>query len=110
MEGQVSRLSDRDIQNIAAFYATQTPRAAEKGHTLIQELADKCNRCHEEKNENPAMAVPKIQGQDKDYLVMALRAYRDDRRESSVMHRMSLPFSDAVIDSLAGLYASQPAQ
>jgi cytochrome c553 len=108
MESQAAKLSDRDIQNIAAFYAAQTPRAAEKGHTLIQELADKCNRCHGEKIDNPAMAVPKINGQDKDYLMMALRAYRDDRRESSTMHRMSLPFSDAVIDSLAGLYASQP--
>jgi cytochrome c553 len=110
MESQVSKLSDADVQNIAAFYASQTPRAAEKGHTLIQELADKCNRCHGDKVNNPSMAVPKISGQDKDYLVMALRAYRDDRRESSAMHRMSLPFSDAVIDSLAGLYASQPSR
>ena len=110
MESQVAKLSDADVRNIAAFYASQTPRAAEKGHTLIQELADKCNRCHGDKIDNPSMAVPKISGQDKDYLVMALRAYRDDRRESSTMHRMSLPFSDAVIDSLAGLYASQPSR
>ena len=110
MESQVAKLGAHDIENIAAFYATQTPRAAEKGHTLIQELADKCNRCHRVGVDNAAMAIPKIQGQDKDYLVMALRAYRDDRRESSTMHRMSLPFSDAVIESLAGLYASEPSQ
>ena len=111
MESQVAKLSDRDIANIAAFYAAQTPRPAEKGHTLIQEIAEKCSRCHTDtKSDNAAMAVPKISGQNKDYLVMALRAYRDDRRESSAMHRMSLPFSDAVIDSLAGLYASQPAR
>lgn len=110
MASQVSKLSEGDIRNIAAFYALQTPRAAERGHTLIQELADKCNRCHADNIGNPSMSVPKISGQDKDYLVMALRAYRDDRRESSAMHRMSLPFSDAVIDSLAGLYASQPAR
>ena len=30
--------------------------------------------------DNPAMVVPKIAGQDRDYLVMAIRAYRDDRR------------------------------
>jgi len=45
--------------------------------------------------------IPKINGQDKDYLVMALRAYRDDRREGTAMHRMSLPYSDAVIESIA---------
>jgi cytochrome c553 len=58
--------------------------------------------------QNPALAVPKLSGQDKDYLVMALRAYRDDRRESSTMHRMSLPYSDSIIESIAALYASQP--
>lgn len=56
------------------------------------------------------MAVPKIRGQDKDYLIMALRAYRDDRRESSMMHNMSLPFSDSVIESVSTFYAGQPAQ
>ena len=37
---------------------------------------------------------------------MALRAYRDDRRQSSVMHMMSLPYSDSVIESIASFYAS----
>jgi len=76
----------------------------------VNQLADKCNRCHGAAVDNPAMAVPKLGGQDKDYLVMALRAYRDDRRESSTMHRMSMPFSDAVIEGVAALYANQPAR
>jgi cytochrome c553 len=37
------------------------------------------------------------------------RAYRDGRRKSSVMHDMSIPYGDAVIESLASFYASQPA-
>lgn len=110
MEGQIAKLSDRDVQNIAAYYAIQKALPAEKGQGLVQQLAEKCNRCHGSGAENPAVAVPKISGQDKDYLVMALRAYRDDRRESSAMHRMSLPFSDAIIDSIAALYATQPAR
>ena len=57
-----------------------------------------------------AMVVPKIAGQDRDYLVMALRAYRDDRRASTTMHKMSLPYGDAVIESIASYYASQPAR
>jgi cytochrome c553 len=56
------------------------------------------------------MVVPKIKGQDRDYLVMALRAYRDDRRESSMMHKMSLPYSDSIIESLSSAYAAQPAK
>ena len=56
------------------------------------------------------MVLPKIAGQDRDYLVMAIRAYRDDRRESTLMHKMSLPYGDTVIESLASHYASQPAK
>ncbi len=39
---------------------------------------------------------------------MALRAYRDDRRESSLMHKMSMIYSDSMIEGLAHLYSNQP--
>ena len=106
----VTGLSDKDIENIAAFYAVQKSRAAEKGQTLVKDLTDRCERCHAADVDIPGMVVPKIRGQDRDYLVMALRAYRDDRRESSMMHKMSLPYSDSIIESLATAYASQPAK
>jgi len=109
MQHSIADLSDRDIENIAAFYTAQKSRAAEKGQTFIQDLAEKCNRCHNADAGNSTIAIPKIHGQDKDYLMMALRAYRDDRRESSMMHRMSLPYSDSIIESISALYAGQPA-
>jgi cytochrome c553 len=109
MESYVADLSTADIENIAAFYAIQKSRPSEKGQTIVQDLIAKCDRCHAAGVDNASMAVPKISGQDKDYLVMALRAYRDDRRESSMMHNMSLPYSDAVIESVSAFYASQPA-
>jgi cytochrome c553 len=108
MQRYVAGLGDKDIDNVAAFYAAQQPKAADKVPSSTQELAEKCNRCHDP--ENPGMAAPKMRGQDKDYLVMALRAYRDDKRESSTMHRMSFPYSNAIIESLATWYASQPAK
>ena len=88
----------------------QKSRAAEKGQTLVEDLTAKCERCHGAEAQNAAMVVPKIRGQDRDYLIMALRAYRDDRRESSMMHRMSLPYSDAIIESLSAFYTGRPAQ
>lgn len=110
MRVYVTGLSDKDIRDLAAFYAVQESRAVEKGQTLVKDLTDKCERCHAAEAEIPGMAVPKIRGQDRDYLIMALRAYRDDRRESSTMHKMSLPYGDAVIESIASYYAGQPAK
>jgi cytochrome c553 len=108
MRQYVAGLGDKEIENIAAFYMTQKSQPAEKGEAFMKELAQKCNRCHNPEADLSGLAVPKISGQDKDYLVMALRAYRDDRREVSMMHRMSLPYSDTIIESIAAYYAAQP--
>jgi cytochrome c553 len=109
MQRYVSALSDKDIDNISAFYAAQKPRAADQVPTSTQELAAKCNRCHDAED-SAALSAAKMRGQDKDYLIMALRAYRDGKRESTTMHSMSFPYSNAIIESLATWYASQPAQ
>jgi len=110
MSRLVANLSDQDIANIAAFYSTQKSKAAENGQTLLTATTDKCNRCHSGGLDNPALAIPIINGQDKDYLVLALRAYRDDRRGNSMMHNMSQPYSDSIIEGIASYYASQSAK
>jgi cytochrome c553 len=104
----ITGLKDRDIQDIAAYYVTQKSAPAERGQTMVRDLTEKCDRCHAAAA--GAMVIPKIAGQDRDYLMMAIRAYRDDRRESTTMHKMSLPYGDAVIESIASYYASQPAK
>ncbi len=99
--------TDQEIADIAAFYATQESQAAESGPITVRELSAKCDRCHAPGIDNPAMAIPKIHGQNRDYLIRALRAYRDGKRGSSLMHNMSLPYSEAIIESVASLYANQ---
>jgi cytochrome c553 len=110
MQRAVVGLSDADIDTIAAYYSVQKGRPAEDGQRLIEDITEKCGRCHAPNVDNPTMAIPIISGQDRDYLVMALRSYRDDRRRSSVMHVMSLPYGDSVIESIATFYADQPAK
>lgn len=105
----ITGLKDKDIENIAAFYTMQPSKPAEKGKTLVDDLVAKCNRCHGP-GASSGVPVPRIAGQDRDYLVMALRAYRDDRRESSTMHKMSLPYGDSIIESIATYYATQAAK
>jgi cytochrome c553 len=107
MQRFVAGLSDKDIDNISAFYAVQQSRPADSVPSSARELAAKCDRCHDAED-TPQMVTPILRGQDKDYLVMALRAYRDDKRESTTMHRMSIIYSNAVIDDIASYYASQP--
>ena len=109
MQRYVANLSDNNIDDIVAFYSSQPPKAAEKILDSVQELAKKCDRCHDQDGDaSGTNAMPKLKGQDKDYLVMALRAYHDGKRESTTMHNMSFPYSNAIMDNLASWYASQP--
>ena len=102
--------TDAEIENLAAFYAVQESQPAEKAPLTAQELAEKCDRCHGPDVEHPTLAIPKISGQDRDYLIKALRAYHDGKRGNPMMHRMSLPYSEAIIESVSTLYANQPAR
>ena len=104
----VANLNDQDIDNIVAFYVTQKSKAAENGQTLLKDIIAKCDRCHGGDIDNPALAIPIINGQNKDYLVLALSAYRDGKRGSSLMHNMSVPYGDSLIDGIASYYASLP--
>jgi len=100
-----------DIENMAAYYSVQKSRPAQSEPILVQELAQKCDRCHGPgtSREGAPIVFPKIDGQNRGYLIKALREYREDQRESSAMHKMSLPYSDAIIESVADLYANRPA-
>jgi cytochrome c553 len=99
--------TDQDIRNIAAYYAVQPPRAAEDEPMSAEKLTRSCDRCHGPGVEIASMAVPRLNGQDRDYLIMSLRAYRDDKRHSTMMHKMSLPYSDSMIEAIATMYASR---
>jgi cytochrome c553 len=109
MQRYVAGLNTKDVDNLVAFYAAQKPIAADQVPSPMQEMVAKCDRCHDEEH-NPSIIAPKMRGQDKEYLVMALRGYRDDKRKSSAMHNMSSPYSNAMIDSLATWYSNQPAK
>jgi len=104
----VASLSDADIDNLAAFFSVQKSKPAENGAALVHDLTQRCNRCHAPGVTGTDVAIPRLDGQDLDYLIMALRAYRDNRRQTSIMHNMVLPYSDAILESLAAYYASQP--
>lgn len=104
----LSSLNEEDIENIAAYYSVQQAQPAETKTRSAKELAEACDRCHAPGMENPMMIFPKIRGQNKSYLIKALHAYRDNKRGSSPMHKMSLPYSEAMIESIASWYASQP--
>ena len=99
--------NDAAIEDIAAFYAVQNARAAVSDASETVELAAKCDRCHAPAAWPRSLAVPSLRGQNRDYLVKAMKAYRDESRGSSMMHKMSSEYSDRMIEALATHYSTQ---
>ncbi len=70
-----------------------------------------CAACHGAKGAAPIMdAYPKLNGQNKAYLISALKDYREGKRNgllSAVMTAQSASLSDEEVEALATYYSSQ---
>ncbi|MCH2259079.1 MAG: c-type cytochrome [Alteromonas sp.] len=70
-----------------------------------------CRACHGVDGAAPiANNYPKLNGQNKDYLVSALKAYRGGQRQGALAAAMSAQakgLSDAEIDALADFYSKK---
>ena len=66
-----------------------------------------CAACHGETGVATAPGIPHLAGQNREYLVAALRQYRSGERTAQAMRTVSGSLSDADIDALAAWYAAQ---
>jgi len=68
-----------------------------------------CTGCHGIPGYNnvyPTYKVPKIGGQNEEYLASALKAYRDGERHHSTMELQANSLSDQDIEDIAAYFAS----
>jgi cytochrome c553 len=72
-------------------------------------LADTCKGCHavdSYTNVYPTYHVPRIAGQNADYLVSALKLYRDGNRDHPTMTAQAASFADQDIQDIAAYLAA----
>jgi cytochrome c553 len=114
MTAFVARLTDTDIADLAAFYATQRPRrrtvgveppkveAGQKAAVTYQ-----CTACHLADFRGHEHA-PRLAGQDLAYLRKAIRAFKDKIAADADgrMTIVAMPLTDDDIEALAHFLAS----
>ena len=98
--------TDAQYDNIAAYYATQKMTAPVGEKLSARDMAEKCDRCHNPPIGQRKLNIPSLRGQSHDYLVKAMKEYRDADRDNSMMHKMSANYSDEMIEALASYYAT----
>ncbi|MGH7768630.1 MAG: c-type cytochrome [Candidatus Binatia bacterium] len=114
MNAMMKSLSDDDLQKMAAIIsklppprpATEPaePARLERARALVQQ--HRCNFCHNE-DFSGEKNVPRLAGQREDYLVKALREYKNNARRGydAAMADVMYPLTDADILDLAHFLA-----
>jgi len=108
MRSAVETLTEKNIANIAAFYAKQTPKIPEIVQPQsVEIIAEKCDRCHGVNGNSRDRVVPSIASQSEAYLVNAMVMYKEGQRGNSMMQLMLKPLRVVDINALATHYASK---
>ena len=109
MKALVSGLSEADLNNIALFYALQKPGKAQTpspGNAAAgKTAAAACSGCHGEEGVSANPATPGLAGQDAQYFVDAMRAYKDGSRSDPSMKGPAASVDQATVKNLAAYYA-----
>lgn len=114
MQTLVSGLSDREIKNIALFYALQKPAAAKTpisgDKTAGKAAAASCAGCHGELGVSGSPATPSLAGQDSEYFIAAMQAYKKGSRTDETMKGVAGSLNEGDIKNLSAFYAAQSPQ
>lgn len=107
-EAMLAELDQVDIEKMAMYFAAQVPPQREPppfGDPAAGEaLSAVCGRCHGARGVSHDGLVPTLAGQEPNYLVAAITAYRDHEREHE---DMITDKTDAEIEDIAAYYSVQ---
>jgi|TARA_B100001146_G_scaffold196015_1_gene184073 cytochrome c553 len=118
MIGSLDNFAQEDLEDIAAFYASQNnaigqaaPDKVELGRKLyysgsLEKGVPACTACHSPKGKgNSPAGYPLLSGQQSDYIAKALKNYRTGERNndesSQMMMAIAYKLDDVEIDALS---------
>ena len=82
------------------------PLAAQAGDAKAAQAASLCAGCHGPKGVSSNPLWPNLAGQQEQYLIKQIKAFRDGQRNDPSMAPMVKSLSDADIDNLAAYFSS----
>jgi len=119
MSGMAAGLSDADMKNIAAWLATQKPKAGFAKNKELVAMGEKiykggiadrqvpaCAGCHSPSGAGIPGSYPRLSGQHAEYTAAQLVGFRDGtRKNSTLMSQVAAKLNDKEIKALADYMA-----
>lgn len=107
MAAHAASLTDQQIDDVAAYLASLGGDTVAAGGSTApnQEETAACIACHGQNGISLSPTWPTLAGQHEDYLVHALKQYRDGTRKDVVMAPLAAALTDDEVALLARYYA-----
>ena len=114
----VRKLSDQELSDLSAYYASQPIAARANPDAEPPVLVNKgdskrmiraCNSCHGQNGEGGMYDMPALVGQRKGYFILALEEFKEEDRTNDIYWRMrdvSKQLTEEEIEALAEYYSS----
>ena len=110
MKPMLATANDADISHIALFYALQKPARAQTSASgdpqAGKAVAVGCAGCHGDQGVSGTPSTPSLAGQDPQYLMAALRAYKNGDRADDTMKALAASVPDSAMNDMAAYYAA----
>ena len=114
MKAALAPFDGAGLEALALHYALQKPvgaRTPASGNKAAgKSAAASCAGCHGEQGVSPTTATPSLAGQDAQYFVVAMSAYKTGVRGDATMKGLVGGLDERTIRDLAAYYASLPPQ
>lgn len=73
----------------------------------IRSMAANCAACHGTNGYSAGGAIPGLAGRGKEDFITQIKAFKEGKREATVMHQIAKGYSDAEIAALADYFSAQ---
>lgn len=108
MSNALADLNKEQLEQLASYFASAPPHNPKpRIMETPEQLASRCDRCHGADGLSSDDNVPRIAGQNEVYLAASLNAYKDGKREHSMMLAMTSLLSQTEIHALSKYYANK---
>lgn len=108
MNGQAASMSDKDMADVAAFFAGATPLKGDGPTGTPPAVVATCAACHGADGVAiDGTGAPNLAGQHADYLVNSLHGYQKGTRQNAIMQGFAAQLKEEDIQVAAKWFAAQ---